>query len=157
MLDSSVTASREDATARVEEGDAGALVAELLRDRTARGLAFFEEHGGEFVEVAPNIVRVPSRSGDGFHDVDIEAESCPCPDYKHRTSKHEVGCAHVFGVAIARARRSAVRRAVPCGCCGGLFRSRVLVEVLAEHVDAGVLFAAGALVCRPCALAHEVL
>jgi hypothetical protein len=58
----------------------------LIHDRTERGLRFFQEYGGEFVEVAPGIVRVPSRSGRGFYDVDTVNEKCQCGDYSFRVS-----------------------------------------------------------------------
>src|SRR4051794_37290893 len=76
----------------------------MIRDRTERGFDYWQEFGHSFVEVKPGIVRVPSRSNDGqYYDVDVQAETCGCPDYVHRTSKHSVGCAHVFAVAAASA------------------------------------------------------
>ena len=129
----------------------------LIHDRTERGLLFFEEHGGEFVEVAPAIVRVPSRSSEGFYDVDTHSEECPCPDFEYRTSKHGVGCAHVYGVAIGRARRAAVRRARRCDGCAGLFRTRALVEVHAEHVAFAPGVLEGQRYCQPCARAVGIL
>ncbi len=99
----------------------------------------------------------PVSLGRGLLRRESEREECPCPDYEHRTSKHGVGCAYVYGVAIAATRRRAVREARSCDGCGRCFRNAGLFAVHAEHIAYGHNVLVGVRYCRPCAQATGVL
>ena len=73
--------------------------------REARGIALHRSRGHEIREVEPGIHRVPSSTGRGFYRVDLERETCECPDHEHRQAR----CLHVYAVLIFAAQKKCRR------------------------------------------------
>jgi hypothetical protein len=107
MTTTSLPASREEATTRVQRG----------RDLYAsRWTEFRFEHGSWLVLSAT----VEGR----FYAVRLgPVERCECPDYEHRGVK----CMHVTAATIARAKSTT------CSCCGNRVPWRFVTEVQEEH------------------------
>ncbi len=70
--------------------------------REKRALRLFEERGAEIVRTGPWTYLVPSCSGAGSYAVDLEAESCDCPDARRHP---DLNCKHLLAVAVKRAKR----------------------------------------------------
>jgi hypothetical protein len=118
--------------------------------RELRALKLFRERRHEIKEVAPNLYRVPSCTGDRVYTVDYGLERCSCPDARRHP---ELSCKHLIAIGILVAKRRA--RSAPCSGCGERFRRRDMVEVLEEHES--LTFFVGDLVCEECAGDHGIL
>jgi hypothetical protein len=70
--------------------------------RMDRGIALHRSRGHEICEVEPGIFRVPSCSGGGFYRVNLDAETCECPD-------RDPACKHMFAATIFTAKRTCRR------------------------------------------------
>jgi hypothetical protein len=117
--------------------------------RELRALALYRTRRDEIKEVAPNLYRVPSCTGERAYTVDYGLERCSCPDHALRGAN----CKHILVVGILVAKRRA--RTAPCAGCGERFRRRDMVEVLEDHES--LTFFAGDLVCEGCAGDHGIL
>jgi hypothetical protein len=71
--------------------------------------------GPEMLHLEGDLWVVAAAQG-GYYRVDLEAESCTCPDFEHYGLPNDVCCKHLFAVAIAHAHRRAQR---PCACISG--------------------------------------
>ena len=69
--------------------------------RMERGIALHRSRGGEIIEPEPGIYRVPSTTGRGFYRVNLDAETCECPDHEHR----QVRCLHFYAALIFAAKK----------------------------------------------------
>ena len=95
--------------------------------RALRGLVLFRERGLEIRPLADGSWRVPSCSGPRFYAVNLEAESCTCPDFRNRRQ----ACKHIFAAVIAASRRG---RAVSLMAEIRARRAEELAEAVAEPV-----------------------
>lgn len=72
-----------------------------LASRALCGISLYRERGAEIRPLEDGGWRVPSCSGTRYYVVDLEKETCSCPDFRSR----ELACKHVFAAVIAASRR----------------------------------------------------
>ena len=110
--------------------------------RERRGIALYRDCGEEIEHLAGRTWSVPSCSGEGLYPVDLQAETCECPDFGHR----EENCKHIYAAAIASAKSGS------CAGCSKRVRRRLLREVGPENLT----FFEGDALCSSCSVAHGV-
>jgi hypothetical protein len=66
--------------------------------REARALQLYRAKWIELEEIAPDVWRVPSCSGDGAYTVDYRREECPCKDAEFAPPTR--ACKHMLCVGI---------------------------------------------------------
>ena len=117
----------------------------LARER--RGIALFRERGEEIEHLKGRRWAVPSCSAGnpGLYVVDLEAETCECPDFEKRGDSF--ACKHIYAAAIARARSG------ECAECARKVPYRELHPVPEDHLT----FFEGDELCEGCAMDHGVL
>jgi uncharacterized Zn finger protein len=82
-----------------------------------------------------------SAEGGGFYRVDLDAESCTCPDYEHRAGPLGIACKHVYALAIAHAARRSGVKVRQIGAAGDPFKAagsrrlRELRDVVRHDLD----------------------
>jgi len=76
-------------------------IRQAIIQRTTRGMLTYNT--GRVHHLEGELWAVPSTRG-GFHQVDLEAESCNCEDFTFYGSAAGIPCRHVYAAAIARAR-----------------------------------------------------
>lgn len=72
-----------------------------LASRALSGISLYRERGVEIRPLEDGGWRVPSCSGTRYYVVDLERETCTCPDYRSR----EQACKHVFAAATVASRK----------------------------------------------------
>jgi hypothetical protein len=110
--------------------------------RERRGIALYREYGKEIEHVKARTWAVPSCSGEGIYLVDLNAETCGCPDFEHR----EENCKHIYAAAIANAKSE------DCAACSKKVRRRGLHRVGPGNLT----FFEGDALCPECAVSHGV-
>ncbi len=91
-----------------------------IRERATRGLLAY--NAGSVLRLDGDAWIVRGTDPGTTYRVDLDAETCDCPDFRHFGEDHDVACKHLFAVAIAHASRRARRRARTCRECGGYGR-----------------------------------
>jgi hypothetical protein len=89
-----------------------------IRERSSRGLLLYNS-GPDFAHLEGSLWGVRSSQG-GFYRVDLDAETCTCPDFEHFGSEHDVCCKHLIACAIAPATRRQRREDRPGACVEGV-------------------------------------
>jgi hypothetical protein len=83
--------------------------------RAMRGLQLFRRRGAEITVYLDGTYGVPSKSEESLvYCVDLEAETCECPDHEYK----RVTCCHQYAALIYRAKhrnRSPFGGAAPAG------------------------------------------
>lgn len=97
--------------------------------REERGIALYRNRGDEIEHLDGWRWRIPSCSGENVYIVDLQSQSCQCPDYHRR----QLPCKHVYAGSIARAKYS------DCDLCGVKARRRDLCDVPDDHSTLGGL------------------
>jgi hypothetical protein len=90
-----------------------------IRERATRGLLAY--NAGCVLRLAGDAWIVRGTDPGTTYRVDLDAETCDCPDFAYFGEDRDVACKHVFAVAIAHASRRA-RRTRTCRECGGYGR-----------------------------------
>jgi SWIM zinc finger len=85
-------------------------IKQAILQRTTRGMLTYNT--GKVRQLEGELWAVPSTRG-GFHQVDLDQETCDCEDFTFYGSAVGVACRHVYAAAIARARDGRRSR---CGC-----------------------------------------
>lgn len=72
--------------------------------RSKRGLAVYRTCGGEIIPKGNGKIDVPGQ-GQDFYEVDLEAETCNCPDFTNRHQEAEEAgeafyCKHMFAAML---------------------------------------------------------
>jgi hypothetical protein len=91
-----------------------------IQERTTRGLMLYNS-GPDFAHLAGDAWAIRSSQG-GFWRVDLDAETCTCPDFEHFGVANDVPCKHIFAIAIAHGSRRGPRQRRedrPCACLDG--------------------------------------
>jgi SWIM zinc finger len=125
--------------------------AEAIRERTLRGLQLYREQRERIYRIEGDVWTVPASNG-GCWWVDLKNELCPCPDFEHYGSKHDVCCKHLIAAAIARAKRPPQAHRPqdhPHACLDGYIYLGQMVE--SAHDLAGEVEVYERLPCRRCA------
>jgi len=127
-------------------------LAQAIKERNTRGLLLFNGQGGRIHRLEGDLWAVPAGEG-GFWQVNLAAESCPCPDFLYRCTDQETGeafmpCKHIVAAAIARAkgRDASIPQDHPHACIDGWVYLGYTDDDGAEQVEA--------LPCRRCAEEH---
>ena len=76
-------------------------IKQAIQQRTTRGMLTY--NSGRVHRLEGDLWAVPSTRG-GFHQVDLDQETCDCEDFTFYGSLVGVACRHVYAAAIARAR-----------------------------------------------------
>jgi len=90
-----------------------------IRERSTRGLMAFNR--GDVLHLEGDAWAVRSSQG-GYWKVDLDSETCDCPDFVHYGRENDVCCKHLFATAIAHATRRGRRQRVedrPHACVRG--------------------------------------
>jgi SWIM zinc finger len=114
---------------------------QAIKQRATRGLLLYNRERHRIHQVNSDAWAVPSSQG-GYWIVNLDAESCECPDFTHYGSKLGVACKHVAAAALARAKRRPVQDH-PHACIEGWVYLGYTDDDEAERVEA--------LPCRRCA------
>jgi hypothetical protein len=80
-----------------------------IKERTTRGM-MLNNHHGAVVHLEGELWAVRSLSLGGYYQVDLEAETCHCPDFERRCKPIGNVCAHVYAAAVAAARQKVFER-----------------------------------------------
>jgi predicted nucleic acid-binding Zn finger protein len=94
MATTSLPASREEATTRVQ-----------------RGIALYRERADEIERTGIHTYRVPSCTGSGSYTVYSDLRWCTCPDHPRAKAAGE-RCKHVIATEIVASKRRAARRLI---------------------------------------------
>ena len=76
-------------------------IRQAILQRTTRGMLAYNT--GKVQRLEGGLWAVPSTRG-GFHQVDLDQETCDCEDFTFYGSLVGVACRHIYASAIARAR-----------------------------------------------------
>jgi len=96
------------------------------RERSTRGLMAFNR--GDVLHLEGDAWAIQASQG-GFWRVDLDAETCTCPDFEHFGLPNDVNCKHLFAVAIAHATRRGPRRSQRRPSCPSCFGGYVTINV----------------------------
>src|SRR5215204_2661352 len=77
--------------------------ARAIKQRSTKGLLLYNS-GPEFAHLEGSLWAVRASEG-GYWTVDLDAETCACPDFVYFGSEHDVSCKHIAACAIAHAAR----------------------------------------------------
>ena len=111
MVTTSLADYRHETTRQATRPEKAQAKAQTIREHTTRGLLTL--NGGKVHHLEGNLWAVPSSRG-GFHELDLEHETCDCEDFAFYGRYHGVVCRHIYVSAIANAsRRGGVRSAPP--------------------------------------------
>ena len=91
-----------------------------IRERTTRGLMLYNS-GPDFAHLEGSLWAVRASQG-GYWKVDLDSETCDCPDFVHYGRENDVCCKHLIACAIAHSTRRGRRQPVedrPCACVRG--------------------------------------
>ena len=125
---------------------------QAIRERNTRGLLLFNGERGRIHRLDGDLWAVPASEG-GFWQINLAAESCPCPDFLYRCTDQGTGdavmnCKHIVAAAIARVkgRDASIPQDHPHACIDGWVYLGYIDDDGAEQVEA--------LPCRRCAEEH---
>ncbi len=84
-------------------------LAQAIKERNTRGLLLYNCEGRRIHRLEGDLWAVPASEG-GYWQVNLAAESCPCPDFLYRCTDGDTGeafmnCKHIVAAAIKRAKR----------------------------------------------------
>lgn len=80
------------------------------RTRAERAMRLWNERGGEIRKVGPQTYLVPGCSAEAY-TVDLRAEICTCPDFRHRCAEEDgLLCKHLYAAVFYREKVERARR-----------------------------------------------
>ena len=91
-----------------------------IRERSTRGLLLYNS-GPDFAHLEGSLWAVRASQG-GYWKVDLDSETCDCPDFVHYGREYDVPCKHIAAIAIAHATCRGPRQRRedrPCACVDG--------------------------------------
>ena len=89
-----------------------------IKERSTRGMLLYNSDP-EFAHLEGSLWAVRASEG-GFYRVDLDAETCTCPDFEFYGDEHDVSCKHIIACAIAHATRRQRVEDRPCACVRGI-------------------------------------